>query len=66
MEMICTHLNYKLTWSIFFRFNCVWVVKPLAGQTEQTWHSLVCTVNTESKNVRVWGPVDFQFQHLIV
>jgi len=33
------------------------VAKPLAGQTEQTWHSLACAVNTESKTVRVWGPL---------
>jgi len=31
------------------------VVKPLADQTEQTWHSSVCEVKTEGKPVRVWG-----------
>jgi hypothetical protein len=57
VEMICTHLNYTLNWSIFFRFNCACVVKPLAGQTEQTWHSLACKVKTDGKTVRVWGPL---------
>jgi len=33
------------------------VAKPLAGQTEQTWHSLAGAVNTEGKTVRVWGPL---------
>jgi hypothetical protein len=54
--MFCTHLNYKLNWSIFFRFNCACVVKPFAGQTEQTWHSLACAVKTEGKIVRMWSP----------
>jgi len=31
------------------------VVKPLAGQTEQTWHSLACAVKTEGKTVHVWA-----------
>jgi hypothetical protein len=48
VQMICTHLKY--------RFNCACVVKPVAGQTEQTWHSLVCAVETEGKTVHVWGP----------
>ena len=66
MEMICTHLNYKLNWSIFFRFNCACVVKPLAGQTEQTWHSLSFIVKTEGKTVRVWGPKkSYLFSELI-
>jgi hypothetical protein len=56
--MFCTHLNYKLNWSIFFRFNCACAVKPLAGQTEQTWHSLACAVKTEGKTVHVWGPLE--------
>ena len=56
MEMICTHLNYTLNWSIFFRFNCACVAKPLACQTEQTWHSLACRVKTAGKTVRV-GPL---------
>jgi len=34
------------------------VVKPLADQTEQTWHSLACTVKTEGKTVRVWGDLN--------
>jgi len=34
------------------------VVKPLAGQTEQTWHSLACAVTSVDKTVRVWGPLD--------
>ena len=59
MEMICTHLNYTLNWSVFFRFNCTCVLKPLAGQTEQSWHSLACAVKTEGKTVRVWGPLTF-------
>ena len=59
VEMICTHLNYKLNWSIFFRFNCTCVVKPLAGKTEQTWHSLAWNVKTEGETVpRVWGPLE--------
>jgi hypothetical protein len=33
------------------------VVKPLAGQTEQTCHSLACAVKTEGKIVCVWGPL---------
>jgi hypothetical protein len=33
------------------------VIKPLAGQTEQTWHSLACAIKTEGKTVRVWGPL---------
>jgi hypothetical protein len=50
--------KYTLNWSIFFRFNCACVVKPLAGQTEQTWHSLAHAVKTEGKTVpRVWGPL---------
>ena len=40
---------------IFLMFNCACVVKLLAGQTEQTWHSLACAVKTEDKTVRVWG-----------
>jgi hypothetical protein len=32
------------------------VVKPLAGQTEQTWHSLACAVKTEGETVRVGAP----------
>jgi len=57
MEMFCTHLNYKLNWSVTFSFNCACVVKPLASETVQTWHSLVCAVKTEGKTVRVcvWG-----------
>ena len=55
MQMFCTHLNYKLNWSISSSFNCECVVKPLAGQTVQTWHSLACAVKTEGKTVRVWG-----------
>ena len=31
------------------------MVKPLAGQTEQTWHSLACAVTTEGKTVHVCG-----------
>ena len=61
MDIFCTHLNYKLNWSISFRFNCACVVKPLAGQTEQTWHSLACAVTTEGKTVRVWGPLGFYY-----
>ena len=57
MEMFCTHLHYKLNWAVFFRFICACVVKPLAGQTAQTWHSLACAVKTEGKTVRVWGPL---------
>ena len=53
--MFCTHLNYKQNWSISFSFNCACVVKPLAGQTVQTWHSLACAVKTEGKTVRAWG-----------
>jgi hypothetical protein len=55
IEMICAHINYTLNWSIFFRVNCTCVAKPLAGQTEQTWHSLACEVKTEGKTVSVWG-----------
>jgi hypothetical protein len=58
MEMFCTHLNYKQNRSIFFRFNCACVVKPLAGQTEQTWHSSDGAVKTEDKTVRVWVPLE--------
>jgi hypothetical protein len=43
---------------MFFRFNYACVVKPLAGQTEQTWHSLAYAVKNEVKTVRVWGPLD--------
>jgi len=32
---------------------CVCVVKPLVGQTVQTWHSLACAVKTEDKTVRL-------------
>ena len=53
MEMFFTHLNYKLNWSISFSFNCACVVKPLAGQAVQTWHSLAYAVKTEGKTVRV-------------
>jgi len=53
MEMFCTYVNYKLSRSIFFRFKCACVVKPLARQTEETWHSLACAVKTEGKTVRV-------------
>jgi hypothetical protein len=55
MEMFCTHLNYKLNWHTSFSFNCACTVKPLAGETEQTWHSLACAVKTVDKTVRVCG-----------
>ena len=51
--MFCTHLNYKLNWSVSFSFNCACVVKSLAGQTVPPWHSLACAVKTEGKTVRV-------------
>jgi len=56
MEMFFTNLNYKLNRSISFSFNCACVVKPLAGQTVQTWHSLACAVKTEGKTVLRGGP----------
>ena len=31
------------------------MVKPLAGETVQTWHSLACAVKTEGKILRVCG-----------
>ena len=41
--------------SVSFSFNCACVVKPVAGQTVQTWHSLACAVKTEGKTARVCG-----------
>ena len=55
---------HKLQTELIFSFscNCACVVKPLAGKTEQTWHSLACAVKTEGKTVRVWGwgPLDLR------
>jgi len=66
MEMFYSHLNYKLNWSIFFSFNCTCEAKPLAGQSEQTWHSVACAVNTEDKTVRVWGPLHAFLSYLSI
>jgi hypothetical protein len=58
MSWRCFAAIYITNWTetLFFRFICTCVVKPLAGQTAQTWHSLACAVKTEGKTVRVWGP----------